>query len=117
MQNPHLRIVNCGFALCEQLQNSSCPTIFDEEVKPNQEVFNKDNMRGVPTGNPSFLISRVMAEEKKDFDGKWLAIGVAIGVAIGAAMGNISLGICIGLGLGAAVALNEKNKKKDKEEK
>ena len=57
-----------------------------------------------------------MAEEKRDFDGKWLAIGVAIGVAIGAAMGNISLGICIGLGLGAAFALNEK-KKKDKEEK
>ena len=63
--------------------------------------------------NPSFLIPGVMAEEKKDFDGKWLAIGVAIG----AAMGNISLGICIGLGLGTAVALNEKNKKKDKEEK
>ena len=65
--------------------------------------------------NPSFLIPGVMAEEKKDFDGKWLAIGVAIGVAIGAAMGNISLGICIGLGLGTAIALNEK-KKKDKEE-
>ena len=57
-----------------------------------------------------------MAEEKKDFDGKWLAIGVAIGVAIGAAMGNIPMGICIGAGLGTAVALNEK-KKKDKEEK
>ena len=56
-----------------------------------------------------------MAEQKKDFDGKWLAIGVAIGVAIGAAMGNISLGICIGLGLGTAIALNEK-KIKDKEE-
>ena len=72
-------------------------------------------MRGFPTGNSSFLILEVMTEDKKEFDGKWLAIGVAIGVAIGAAMGNISLGICIGLGLGTAIALNEK-KKKDKEE-
>ena len=57
-----------------------------------------------------------MAEEKKDFDGKWIAIGVGIGVAIGAAIGNIPLGLCIGVGLGGAIALNEK-KKKDKEEK
>ena len=58
-----------------------------------------------------------MAEEKKEFEGKWLAIGVAIGVAIGSAMGNISLGICIGAGLGTAAALYEGKKKKDKEEK
>ena len=57
-----------------------------------------------------------MAEEKKDFDGKWIAIGVGIGVAIGAAIGNIPLGLCIGVGLGGAIALNEKQKK-DKEEK
>ena len=56
-----------------------------------------------------------MTEEKKDFDGKWLAIGVAIGVAIGAAMGNIPMGLCIGVGLGGAVTLAEK--KKNKEEK
>ena len=67
--------------------------------------------------NPSFLIPGVMAEEKKDFEGKWLAIGVAIGVAIGSAMGNISLGICIGAGLGTAAALYEGKKNKDKEEK
>ena len=58
-----------------------------------------------------------MAQEKKDFQGKWLAIGVAIGVALGSVMGNIPLGICIGAGLGTAVALNEGKKKKDKEEK
>jgi hypothetical protein len=58
-----------------------------------------------------------MAEAKKEFEGKWLPVGIAIGVAIGAAMGNISLGICIGLGLGSAAALYEGKKKKDKEEK
>jgi uncharacterized protein (DUF2062 family) len=55
-----------------------------------------------------------MAEKKKDFDGKWLAIGVAIGVAIGASMGNIPLGMCIGAGLGTAIALNENKKKEEK---
>ena len=69
-----------------------------------------------PRENPSFSISRVMAEEKKDFQGKWLAVGIAIGMLIGMLMGNIPLGICIGAGLGTAAALNEK-KKKDKEEK
>ncbi len=57
-----------------------------------------------------------MAQEKKDFEGKWLAIGVAIGVAIGSAMGNISLGICIGAGLGGAITLAEQKKNKNKEE-
>ena len=56
-----------------------------------------------------------MAEEKKDFQGKWLAVGIAIGMLIGMLMDNIPLGICIGAGLGTAVALNEK--KKNKEEK
>ena len=56
-----------------------------------------------------------MAEEKKDFDGKWIAIGAGIGVAIGAAIGNIPLGLCIGVGLGGAITLAEQ-KKKDKEE-
>ena len=67
--------------------------------------------------NPSFLIPGVMAEEKKDFEGKWLAIGTAIGVAIGAAIGNIPLGLCIGVGLGGAVTLAEQKKNKNKEEK
>ena len=57
-----------------------------------------------------------MAQEKKDFEGKWLAIGVAIGVAIGSAMGNIPLGLCIGVGLGGAITLAEQKKNKNKEE-
>ena len=58
-----------------------------------------------------------MAEEKMDFQGKWVAIGTAIGVAIGAAIGNIPLGLCIGVGLGGAVTLAEQKKNKNKEEK
>ena len=58
-----------------------------------------------------------MAEEKKDFDGKWVAIGAGIGVAIGVAIGNIPLGLCIGVGLGGAVTLAEQKKSKNKEEK
>ena len=73
--------------------------------------------RGVsPRENPSFLILGVMAEEKKDFDGKWVAIGAGIGVAIGAAIGNIPLGLCIGVGLGGAITLAEQKKNKDKKE-
>ena len=30
LQNPHIRIVCCGFAVFEQLQNSSCYTLFCE---------------------------------------------------------------------------------------
>ena len=63
------------------------------------------------------MISRVMAEEKKDFQGKWVAIGAAIGVAIGAAIGNIPMGLCIGVGFGGAITLAEQKKNKNKEEK
>ena len=66
--------------------------------------------------SPFFLISGVMAE-KKDFDGKWLAIGVASGVALGAALSNIPLGLCIGVGIGGFATLVEQKKNKNKEEK
>ena len=72
-------------------------------------------MRGFPTGNSSFLILEVMAEDKKKLHpGHYLAIGIALGLCIGAAMGNIPIGICIGAGLGTAYAANAK-KKENKE--
>ena len=58
-----------------------------------------------------------MAEGKKDFDGKWIAIGLAIGVTVGAAIGNISLGVCLGTGIGGAVTFFEQKKNRDKKEK
>ena len=57
-----------------------------------------------------------MAEEKKDFDGKWLSVGIAIGLLIGLLIGNIPVGICSGLTFGGLYSYYEKNKK-DKEEK
>ena len=58
-----------------------------------------------------------MAEEKKNFDGKWIAIGVAIGAAIGMLIDNFSLGVCLGTGIGGAVTFFEQKKNRDKEEK
>ena len=58
-----------------------------------------------------------MAEEKKDFQGKWVAIGTAIGVALGAALSNIPLGLCIGVGIGGFATLVEQKKNENKEEK
>ena len=44
-----------------------------------------------------------MAEGKRDFDGKWIAIGLAIGATIGILIDNFSLGVCLGTGIGGAV--------------
>ena len=63
-------------------------------------------------GNPSFLLSRVMADKNNVQESKWLSVGIAIGLAIGVAMDNIALGICIGVALGVSFGHYERNKNK-----